>query len=255
MNADELAERFEPWRAKQMRTAWEPRIGGARGRSKFGGEPELRDGEAWPVCTTCRAPMSFLLQLEFSTLPKPVAGAGLLQLFYCSTDDGGCETWAPFSGTSVARLVDGALVRRAPPAGIDSQPERVIAGWDAVEDFPNSQEHEALGARRSLHLRLRANTVHIVCDALGFDEAGLDLEECSAEVIASASVGDKLFGWPHWVQGEEYPLCPRCHAKMKLVFQVDSEAGVSLMFGDAGIAHLTQCETHPDVLAFGWACS
>lgn len=196
--------------------------------------------------------MRFLLQLDLVTLPKRPLGSGLLQLFYCQKDEGDCETWSPTSGANLARLVDGALVTRLPPPGLEPEKERRIASWQEFTDNPNAQDHEALGL--FFDYDFAKNEVRVRCPEIGFDEAGLDMVECSSEAIAEASDGDKLFGWPRWLQGAEYPSCPRCSARMELVFQVDSEHGVRLMFGDAGIGHITQCPAHPDVVAFGWAC-
>ena len=81
------------------------------------------------------------------------------------------------------------------------------------------------------------------------------MNDCPAEEIASSEPGDKLAGWPAWVQGVEYPNCPRCGRRMAHVFQVDSEDHVPFMFGDAGCGHITQCPEHKEVVAFGWACS
>ena len=47
---------------------------------------------------------------------------------------------------------------------------------------------------------------------------------------------------------------PAVSAQMRLVFQIDSNDHLLFMFGDLGCGHLTQCPTHEDVLAFGWAC-
>ena len=66
--------------------------------------------------------------------------------------------------------------------------------------------------------------------------------------------GDKLGGWPYWVQGPELPQCPECSETMALVFQLDSEDNVPHMFGDAGIGHILQCPDHPEQLSWGWAC-
>jgi uncharacterized protein YwqG len=66
--------------------------------------------------------------------------------------------------------------------------------------------------------------------------------------------GDKLLGWPAWIQGIEYPECPDCGDSMKLIFQIDSEDNLDYMFGDVGCAHITQCEKHPHRLAIAWAC-
>lgn len=195
--------------------------------------------------------MNFLLQLEIGSLPQRPLGEGLVQLFYCSKDDG-CSTWEPFSGTQLVRLVDGPLERRSPPEGAQEQALRSIVGWEAVDDYPSTQELEELGLR--FRYDFRKKEVHITCDEVGIDEGGLDIETYTAEAVSSARMGDKLFGWPHWVQGEEYPACPECGERMALLFQVDSEQGVEIMFGDLGVGHITQCPNHPGVLAFGWAC-
>ena len=67
--------------------------------------------------------------------------------------------------------------------------------------------------------------------------------------------GDKLAGYPMWVQGVEYPNCPVCNEQMRLLFQIDSNDNLPYLFGDAGCGHITQCKTHKDQIAFGWACS
>ncbi len=94
---------------------------------------------------------------------------------------------------------------------------------------------------------------------LEWPEVGLTIEggfsDGLAETVATAASGDKLAGWPVWVQGMEHPSCPRCGRRMWLVFQLDSEDHLPFMFGDMGTGHLTQCPEHLEVVAFGWACS
>src|SRR5205085_9692765 len=108
-------------------------------------------------------------------------------------------------------------------------PARTITGWKPVDDYPNWEEAEQLG---------------------------LDLSDDEIEAIEEyyPISGDKLGGWPDWVQGVEYPACPSCGETMRLVFQIDSEDNLPYMFGDAGCGHITQCKTHKEQLAFGWAC-
>jgi len=67
----------------------------------------------------------------------------------------------------------------------------------------------------------RAGTVTVRCadPAIALPNLSLDLEV--AEAIATAATGDKLLGWPSWVQGVEYPRCPRCNQQMSFVFQID----------------------------------
>jgi hypothetical protein len=57
-----------------------------------------------------------------------------------------------------------------------------------------------------------------------------------AEAISTVAAGDKLGGWQRWSQGVEYPSCPRSAARMVLVFQLDSEDNLHLVFGDSGHA-------------------
>ena len=60
-----------------------------------------------------------------------------------------------------------------------------------------------------------------------------------AENVANGELGDKLAGWPAWIQNVKYPNCPGCGRRMAHVFQVDSEGHVPFMFGDAGCARIT----------------
>jgi hypothetical protein len=242
------------WRAMHARRAWKPVCDDvATGAAHFGGSPMLGAGEPWPTCAGCAAPMQFFVQVDLAALPagSPARGTGLLQLFYCSIDDGGCETWAPFSGTHLVRLLTGPAQPAAHPPSISPFPRRRIAGWNESLDHPHPPEHEELGL--SYQYDFDASRVHITCAEVGLDLPDADLD--AAETIATALPGDKLGGWPAWVQGVEYPSCPACSAPMELVLQLDSEDNVPHMFGDVGCGHVTQCPAHPHVLAFGWACS
>jgi Domain of unknown function (DUF1963) len=253
MNVEELVARLEPWRKKHRRDAYLPRLGSAPSSSRFGGQPDMAPGEPWPSCASCKAPMLFVLQIDLARSPASHFGSGLLQLFYCATDAGDCETWAPFSGANLPRIVSGDLSRARPPAGLPVHREEMLLGWERVDDYPDPQEHEELGLE--YHYDFKKSAVRIVCPELGIDEAHLDVAKYTAEAIASARQGEKLLGWPSWVQGVEYPSCPACGERMRFAFQVDSEKNVPLMFGDCGIGHITQCPSHPETLAFGWACS
>ncbi len=198
--------------------------------------------------------MQLFAQLAMASLPVAFAakGRGLLQLFYCSRDDGSCETWAPFSGAHVARLLDTPVTDALPPAGLKPFPARAITGWRELTDHPDPAEHEELGlqydhdfGRGTVTIRSHSPELE-VRDVQGDD---------AAEAIAVASAGDKLGGWPRWIQGVEYPSCPRCGVRMHLLLQLDSEDNLPHAFGDGGCGHVTQCPAHPDVLTFGWACS
>ncbi len=197
--------------------------------------------------------MQFFVELDVMALPtgSPARGAGWLQLFYCSTDDGMCETWAPFSGTHLVRLLTGPARPAAHPAGLEPLPRRAVATWEELSDYPHHDEHAELGL--SYQYDAAGTHVRALCPELGLDLPGLDAN--AAELIATPAPGDKLGGWPAWVQSVEYPSCPECGARMELVMQLDSEDNLPHMFGDMGCGHITQCAAHPHVLAFGWACS
>ena len=127
------------------------------------------------------------------------------------------------------RIVSGAPAgeTRALPAGMF--PPRRITGWTETEDYPNYEELDDLGAP-------------------------LDEDELDGLADEFPREGEKLLGWPYWVQGVEYPECRVCGTQMTMLFQMDSSRTLPFMFPDAGAGHITQCPIHPDELAFGWAC-
>jgi uncharacterized protein YwqG len=228
---------------KHIRTAWFPKAKKGTGRgptTRIGGTPWLPKGVDWPVCPNCKKHMALLLQLDLEDLPKgaPSYGKGLAQLFYCLNTQPQCEVdcqaFFPYAKSVVARVVS----KKGP--GQDAAPvdvpgpvtPKLITGWTIQEDLPNLEELEELGLE-------------------------IDFESELGETYEGAKVprsGDKLGGWPFWVQSIEYPKCRACKKTMRLLFQIDSNDVVGPQWGDMGCAHLTQCPTHKDRLAFGWAC-
>ena len=209
--------------------------------SGFGGAPHLAAGVDHPVCPSCGRPMPLLAQLAIDTLPADARppGEGLIQAFYCDgapddDPDSPCDTdgWQPFSKASVVRLVPAATDGR--PTGEGKHPARHVVAWEVIErDLPHWEEAQALGIDYG-------------------DDVAAAFDDTDTQMTTGC---DKLGGWPAWVQGVEYPDCPRCGQQMHMVLQIDSEDHVPVMFGDMGTGHVTQCPSHPDVLAFGWACS
>jgi uncharacterized protein YwqG len=182
--------------------------------------------------------MQVLLQLNLAELPEPIQGnfgQGLLQLFYCTSEaplcECDCEAWAPFSASTVVRVIQpvGAASDRDLPSIENYFPPKTIVDWQVTDDFPNSEEQEVLGIQVT------------------------ESEQPALENTYPRS-GDKLAGYPLWIQGIEYPHCPVCGETMRLVFQLDSEDNLPVMFGDVGCGHITQCATHLDQVAFAWAC-
>lgn len=180
-------------------------------------------------CPECQNPMDLFLHLNSNDLPQefskdnpshfPSHFSGTLQVFYCTH----CDDWEPFSKSNFVKLIEN-----------DNQPSQIgnnaIVGWEAMDDYPNSEELSDLGCELT------------------------DAEEDELHELDYPQTGDKLGGYPFWVQGVEYPHCPECGEAMQLVFQLDSEDNIDYMFGDSGCAHVTQCKNHPHQLALGWAC-
>jgi len=200
--------------------------------------------------------MAFFLQLNISEFPKPAAaelGSGLIQLFYCVNCEGG---WEPFSPVSLVRLVQEphlGQVGRGVGRPLEFPPKRIDT-WEEFLDYPHPPEHDLLGLSYAYDFKAKPPVTRLECQDPPFRADGIVDDEL-AEKIGLAEPGDKLRGWPLWVQGVEYPSCPTCKQSMRLVFQVDSEDHLPFMFGDMGTGHITQCPIHLDTVAFGWACS
>lgn len=223
------------------RTAWLPRTeagDGAINGSKFSGLAAVPVGSEWPRCGNCNKPMQLFLQLNSKDVPadaKHLLRKGILQLFYCTSVepacDVDCEGFFPWSKAHVARVIDdGTFESFAESPVADAFPARTIVGWHETVDVPNWEETEHLG------LNLANDEADILADT------------------SSPASGEKLGGWPAWVQGIEYPDCRVCGEPMHHVFQIDSERNLPWMLGDAGVGHITRCREHPEVLTFGWAC-
>jgi uncharacterized protein YwqG len=258
----EIVRKLEPWLAKHRRPAWRPVVRDDDGppiASKFSGTPWTGPDAPWPHCGHCKEPLQLFLQLDLCGLPEELGqpfGTGLLQLFYCVREEcQGYGGWEPFADDlSRVRVVwpNGPTLKTPVPLQGGSFPARRIVGWKRFIDLPKPSEHEELGLKYVYDHK--AGTVRLECPELGlvFDNVKDDM---LAENIANSELGDKLAGWPAWIQDLEYPNCPQCGRRIAHVFQVDSEDNVPFMFGDVGCGHITQCPEHKDVVAFGWACS
>lgn len=205
--------------------------------SKIGGFPYLRNENDWPVCPNCNKNMQLFLQLNLNDLPEN-QDKGLIQLFYCTTDKPHCESdleaFFPFSKAVCCRKID--ITEESSQIEPNLQEvfsEKVIVGWNPVDDYPHFEEYEQLGIEID----------DDIYELMEEKEIGLPIEK------------DKLFGWPYWVQSVEYPFDRKTETQMELLFQLDSEDNLPYMFGDAGIGHLTQSPDNKDELGFGWACS
>lgn len=258
MDRQQIHATFDTWRYQHARPAWRPMVASdseTPGRTRFGGDPCMAWDQSWPACETCQTPMQFFLQLDVATIPIALGyplREGLIQLFYCSVDDGRCETWAPFSGTHAVGWLSDRHVTSFRTVDIPALPPRSIATWSQFHDYPHPEEHQRLGIHYDY--QFSQHLVTVTCDQPRIRLMDLPLDLDVAESISQAAAGDKLGGWPNWVQDVEYPRCP-CGRGMELLLQVDSGDQLAYQFGDMGCGHLTYCPDHPETLAFGWACS
>lgn len=232
-----LGRKLAPFRRK----AWLPKTREgdcSRAGSKFSGLAFIPVGDKWPRCGNCERPMQLFLQLNANDVPDEAHSLfsnGILQLFYCTSSDPqcdvDCEAFFPFSKAHLARIVEAETPGDLSESPVDEPfPARSIVGWSSVIDVPDWEESESLG---------------------------VELADDEADALADTSTpaaGEKLGGWPMWVQGIEYPNCPKCSEPMEFLFQIDSDRNIPFLLGDAGIGHVTRCRTHPEILTFGWAC-
>lgn len=255
---EEALVALQPWIDQHRRPAWMPIVRdaeSAQSHSCFSGIPLLLADEDWPACRSCGDAMELIIQLELSKLPTDRHGQRMLQLFYCVTGDTCDLGWEAFSRhSSLCRAI---LPQHATPAATNRNhfPTKAIDSWRAIEDLPDSVEHDRLGIRIDYHFNdVPFQPMEFWCDELDLHFVGSQFIDCLEQNVAAAD-GDKLGGWPRWVQGVEYPACPQCGSEMTLLMQIASEDNVPYMFGDCGIGHITQCPAHHEVVAFAWACS
>jgi hypothetical protein len=261
MTTEEIIKKLEPWLAKHRSPAWRPVVEDGDGpatASKFCGTPWIGPDAPCPDCGHCKKALPLFLQLDLGDLPDELGGrfgTGLLQLFYCTRKE--CQRyggWEPFADDlHRVRIVQptGPGLAASVPQQTGEFPAKRIVGWTRFIDLPQPEEHGELGLEYAYDFK--AGTVRLECQELGLVFDGIK-DDLLAEKIGDSVAGDKLGGWPAWIQNVYYPNCPRCGQRMVHVFQVDSEDHIPFMFGDAGCGHITQCPRHREAVAFGWAC-
>ncbi|MEM1415536.1 MAG: DUF1963 domain-containing protein [Myxococcota bacterium] len=202
----------------------------------MGGLPFLPEGTEHPDCASCRAPLTLLVQLDVAQLPNPQrhGGEGLLQLFHCMASPVCEDGWRPFARCHLGRRVPKAPGARSAVATAVQFPRWSVQRWVPVDDYPDEEDLEDTFGRP-------------------LDEAAR--AELEAVRATYPRAGDKLGGWPLWVQGPERPPCPRCGRTMEVLFQIESDELIPYTWGDLGIGHWTQCPAHPDVMTYSWACT
>jgi predicted DNA-binding WGR domain protein len=216
---------FRPARAIKVKALKK----GATAPAHFGGGARLAKGEAWPVCKNCKRPMPLFVEMDLAKLKLPKKVAGLLQFFYCNGTEPLCEveckSWDLNDRAMLLRVVPPnvkttpvdppALPSPVPARSLDFGPEKADPpNWEDVQD----------------RYRIRYE-----------DDSPIRPMD-----------GDKLLGWPAWVQGAEWQKCPQCKKEMQNLLQLQSHKGLQHQWGDNGQAYLFVCLDHPTRVGFVW---
>ncbi len=247
----ELRATLGPWLDQHSRPGWKPSFGSGDGDRPFGwynATPPAGAGPT-PTCGECEDPMELVLAVDLSGVPAELGHPlreGMVEVYYCNGGlDLECypETWDPYAAGHHVRVVD--------PYGSDAGPTggRVITGWELTTDRPDRDDLIELGAQISFG-----------SDDFRFavPDAGIDLDvgygEHLDEVIGTPAQGDKLGGWPNWVQYRQHAACSTCGEELTHFYQLDDGGPHGLMFGDAGCAYVGYCRTHPEIMTLHWQC-
>jgi hypothetical protein len=169
--------------------------------------------------------MPLFVQLDLAMLRIPKL-KGLLQFSYCNAADPLCEvecqSWKQNDKTMLLRIV---------------VPGRKACAVE-MPDFP------APLATKAIQPGPKKVDLPASCDA----DAIFGIKDAPDRTLA----GDKLGGWPAWVQDAEWPQCADCAERMVQVVQLESNGSVGHQWGDMGRAYIFLCEDHPSRVGFVW---
>ena len=210
--------------------------------------------------------MQLMFQFDLARLPGGLFPLveGYLQYFQCSRY-GTCEVaqqedWLPFGRRKLVRILEGSdLQTSAIPEALKPFPLLQIARWEPCWDLPGTAEHERLGLE--YHYEFSTGITHTT---VAWQEGGVlpgeplvqDNDKPGiAEAIAEAANGDKLGGWPRWVQSVEYPACPECGSEKTYLLQLGYWDHLPIDLGDYGTGQMFYCAEHPRRLTFTFQCS
>ncbi len=199
------------------------------GCSRLGGTPDLG-----PIgdCPVCGNPMSFICQFNGSDFPPIEFPVGFFDFHYCFT----CM---PGSGTGGADTLAVFRTRAQPPE---------------ASQFGNTLFIRSAESGAGLPVRDAADVLMLQDSAIPYDEhmtaddpAYMHLwslyQEAVDELDAWPFEGSFLGGYPHWVQGDETPICPDTGERMRLLAQFDTQdaqvfEGLDMDWGEVGGLYL-----------------
>ena len=230
---EEISELF----AREQKSTYFPKRNFDDGDSlsHYGGAPLLKVNEEWPTCGCCGQRMPLFLQLLASDWPdeEDCPFEGVLQVFICTTSpssDPCCETHLPFSSAHLVRLLNDPSTLSVAILDMDYCFLKVcIEGWTKASSYPSWSEYDDR-----------------------FKEIWHNDKMSDMYDNLDQAAGDRLLGWPDWVQNTSYPKCQVCGSKLNYILTLNSDDSVPFMFGDGGVGNVFYCPKHPDVLTFSW---
>lgn len=199
--------------------------------SHLAGPPFWPASEPWPVCGQCDRPLTFIGQLRLGNKgPLHTGTDHLITFHYCLH----CFAYGP-DDASAYRLrrysaPDTTPLETTPPPSIEDpgythwnpvpcrcslQPTRSVPHWSDAESELTGMD-------------------------LGDDPWELYLAEAQA-ITGAPNVESRVGGYPDWIQSANWPHCPECGERMRLVWQLDSESEAGIMWGDTGRIYIFTC--------------
>jgi hypothetical protein len=218
--------------------------------SGFGGRPWWPVGEAWPVCDSCAAPLTFVCQMRLDGGGHWRPGVYDLCLVFCcracSQQDDAPLVERPGGDACRLRLLrlhDQPLAPLDYPAALDAQerlasfrvygtPTLDVPAWQDVAD------------------ELTAIAPHVLDDLhVGYHLAELEVLRRQEQAAQS-----QLGGYPHWVSTSYWPECRWCGGQMYLLAQYSDEEPLTFPWGSARRAYLFCCAEpcDPEALTLVW---
>jgi len=252
-----LPEELEPWRV-QLEASEQPvlRLRGdvqglpRRWGSKLGGVPYRPLGAPWPITKKGDYPLSFLAQLNFAELNPggqhlpDFPSEGLLQffvlddMFYGAED----EPWMALNGaqTFYRVLYWPSVIEDEQLLEAETVPLPTQAPWegspDIGEELPFDPDRETgligLPDREPV-----TGSDRFKSRWLGVDPGEVRLADgvttLSSELYTLSAYGHKLGGYPDFTQADQRK---EEDDDLILLFQLDTDREMGVMWGDAGIA-------------------
>jgi hypothetical protein len=210
---------------------------------RFAGPAYAEAADKKPVCPDCGNELSFVFQFRQKIDNGGKADGPLHCFFYCfkcmpigrQKEETGQWLLRTHEQTAINKFVPGHGVDKdLAPCSCELSMVHVLPDYEVIE-----AEHPDIAA---------------ICEDIDSDDPLSAYEEAGMEIGCEMEPFTSIGGYPHWIQGEGSQTCPVCGKNMQFICQIDSEAAVELMWGDAGCLYLFQCQQHPREFAMEMQC-